>query len=404
MENNDQTANDVPGEENFAEMLEQSLQKPSRLAPGQAVEAKIVSISSEWVFLDLGGKGEGYLDKKELVDAAGNLTVAQGDRIKAYYLSAGEDGMRFTLKVGSGPAAHAQLEDAWRSGVPVEGTVAMERKGGFEVKIGGSVRAFCPFSQMGLRRGEEASAIGQTLSFRIIEYGEKGRNVVVSRRALLEEEQRKKKLEFRETLKTGMKVKGTVTSIRNFGAFVDIGGFEGLIPASEVSFSRGERIDSLLSVGQEVEVIVKGLDWDKDRVSFSLKDAMPDPWGRVESDFPVGTCLTGTVARLVPFGAFVTLAPGVDGLIHISRLGAGKRIAHPKEVLKEGQKVEVKVEGLDRQNRKLSLSLAEVSRAEEEAAADLKHYQQQSSAEAPAMGTLGDLLKRKMDEKGSPGQ
>jgi small subunit ribosomal protein S1 len=118
----------------------------------------------------------------------------------------------------------------------------------------------------------------------------------------------------------------------------------------------------------------------------------------------VGTCLTGTVARLVPFGAFVTLAPGVDGLIHISRLGAGKRIAHPKEVLKEGQKVEVKVEGLDRQNRKLSLSLAEVSRAEEEAAADLKHYQQQSSAEAPAMGTLGDLLKRKMDEKGSPGQ
>jgi small subunit ribosomal protein S1 len=198
-----------------------------------------------------------------------------------------------------------------------------------------------------------------------------------------------------------MKVKGRVTSIRNFGAFVDIGGIEGLIPASEVSFSRGERIDSLLSVGKEIEVIVKGLDWDKDRVSLSLKDAMPDPWDRVGNDFPAGTCITGTVARLVPFGAFVTLAPGVDGLVHISKLGGGKRIAHPKEVLKEGQKVEVRIEAVDRGSRKLSLSLAEISRAEEEAAADVRNYQQQSAGEGTTMGTLGDLLKKKMEEKGN---
>ncbi|OGW27404.1 MAG: 30S ribosomal protein S1 [Nitrospirae bacterium GWC2_57_13] len=407
MEMNDQAANDVAGddipqEENFAEMFEQSFKKQERLKPGQMVEAAIVSISADWVFLDLGGKGEGYLDRKELLDADGVMTKKMGDRVKAYFLSAKEEGMRFTTKVAAGSAANAQLEDAWQNGVSVDGMVVKEMKGGFEVRLGGSVRAFCPFSQTGLRRDEPKDGfLGKAMPFRIIEYVEGGRNIVLSRRAIIDEEQEKAKREMRGTLKEGMRVKGRITSIQNFGAFIDIGGLEGLIPASEVSWQRGEKVGNFLRVGQEVEVNVKSLDWERNRIAFSLKDTLPDPWNELADTFSTGSFHSGTVARLAAFGAFVTLAPGVDGLLHISKLGGGKRISHPREVVNEGQKVEVKVESLDRENRKLSLSLAEVSRAEEEAATELKNFQQTSEAEPQAMGSLGDMLKKKMDEKGN---
>ncbi len=191
-----------------------------------------------------------------------------------------------------------------------------------------------------------------------------------------------------------------MTSIQKFGAFVDIGGIEGLLPVSEIAWSRTEKVSDVLSAGQQVEVIIKKIDWEKEKFSFSLKDALPDPWDRAADLFPVGSYHSGTVARLAGFGAFVTLAGGIDGLIHISKLGAGRRINHPKEVLKEGQSVEVKIEAVDRQNRKLSLSLAEVSRAEEEAAAAIKDYQAKASA-PQSLGTLGDLLKAKMERKGT---
>ncbi len=399
MEDNKQSTGNEQGEESFAEQFEKSFKKQDRLEPGQMVEAVIVKITADWIFLDLGGKGEGYLDKKEMLDEAGNLAVKEGDRISAFFLSSESNEMHFTTKIGSGPEGHARLEDAWRNGIPVEGTVMKEVKGGFEVKIAGSTRAFCPFSQTGMRREEsKTDVIGKSLSFKITEYGEKGRNIVVSRRAILDEEQRSKKQLLKETLQEGMKVRGTVTSLQAFGAFVDIGGLEGLIPIAEIAWGRTENIGDVLSVGREVEVIVKKLDWEKGRFSFSLKDALPDPWERVAKDCPVGSYHTGKVARLAPFGAFVTLGAGVDGLIHISKLAAGRRISHPREVLKEGQTIEVKVEAVDPESRRLSLSLAEISREEEEAADTLKNYQQRA-AEPQNMGTLGDLLREKMGKK-----
>ena len=388
------------GEENFAEMFEKSFKKQGRLEPGQMVEAAIVKITSEWIFLDLGGKGEGYLDRKELVDEAGNLTVKEGDTVRAYFKSSANNEMHFTTKIGSGPGRQTQLEDAWRNGVPVEGTVAKEVKGGFEVKIGGTVRAFCPFSQMGLRREEpQADIIGRSLSFNISEYGENGRNIVLSRRAILESERQDKKRSLQASLKEGMKVRGKVTSIQKFGAFVDIGGVEGLLPVSEIAWSRTEKVSDVLSVGQEVEVILKKIDWDQERLSFSLKDALPDPWDRVVDAYPVGSYHNGTVSRLAPFGAFVTLAEGVDGLIHISKLGGGRRLSHPREVLKEGQAVEVQIETVEREKRKISLALAEIRRAEEEEAATLKEYKQQAKTAPQNLGSLGEILKAKMDQK-----
>ncbi|RPJ08373.1 MAG: 30S ribosomal protein S1 [Deltaproteobacteria bacterium] len=383
-------------EESFAELFEQTFKKTERLEPGEKVEARVLKITGEWVFLDTGRKGEGVLDKKELLDPEGNLPVREGDVITAWFLSSSNNEMRFTTKLGSGTAGNARLEEAWRSGIPVEGFIEKLVKGGYEIKIGGSVRAFCPFSQMSLARVEDNEQfVGRHLLFRIIEYAENGRNVIVSHRALLEEERMQQKERLKETLHEGMAIKGKITTIRDFGAFVDVAGIEGLIPISEIAWGRIEDISEVLSVGQDVEVIIKRLDWENDRFSFSLKDSLADPWEQIVERYPAGSYHTGKVARLAPFGAFITLAEGVDGLLHISRLGAGKRINHPREVVKEGEHVEVKIEAVDRENRRLSLSLAEVGREEEEAAETLATFRKSTEEGTKGLGTLGDLLKAK---------
>ena len=187
---------DMSEEESFAELLEGSLAKPVQFNAGQNVEARIVKISAEWIFLDLGGKSEGYLDRKELLDDEGNLSVKEGDTIKAYFLSGGANELRFTTRITRGEAGRYHLEEAWRSGIPVEGLVEKEIKGGFEVKIAGGLRGFCPHSQMGLQHsGNPQDLIGQHLSFRITQYAENGRNIVVSNRSVLEEERQKQREE-----------------------------------------------------------------------------------------------------------------------------------------------------------------------------------------------------------------
>jgi small subunit ribosomal protein S1 len=363
------------------------------------VDAAIVKIAADWIFLDVGRKGEGYLDKKELLDASGNLSVKEGDKVRAYYLPSPSQEMHFTTKIGAGAVGQAQLVDAWKSGIPVQGTIAKEVKGGFEVRIGAGARAFCPFSQMGLRRDEsQAGCIGKSFTFKITECA--ARNVVLSRKAILDVERQSKAEALKETLKEGMRVKGTVTSIQKFGAFIDVGGVEGLIPVSEIAWGRTENVGDALATGQTVEVVVKNLDWENNKHSFSLKDALPDPWQSAAQTWPVGTYQNGTVTRLAPFGAFVALGGGVEGLVHISKLGGGRRINHPREVLKEGQGIEVRVEAVDLENRRISLSLAALSRAEEEEAAELKAYLEKSSSASQSMGTLGDILKAKLERKG----
>ena len=396
---NDNLQEENGGEESFAEMLEENYKEPSRLEPGQKIEAAIVKITAEWTFLEVGGKGEGYLDTKELLDAGGNLTAKEGDKVRAYFLFSENGEMRFTTKIGSGPAARAQLEDAWRSGIPVEGTVARELKGGFEITISGGARAFCPFSQMGVRREEnKESYLGRQLTFDIIECGD--RNVILSRKGILEKERQGKAAALKAALKEGDRIKGIVTSIQKFGAFVDIGGVDGLLPVSEIAWNRTENVGDILSIGQAVEVIIKKLDWENGRISFSLKDTLPNPWDAAAATWPVGSYQTGTVSRLVPFGAFVTLGEGVDGLIHISKLGGEKRIQRPEEVLKVGQTIEVKIEGIDRDNKKISLVPADISREADEDAAALKNYQNEEPADSASMGSLGEMLKKRMENKG----
>ena len=398
MEETNQTKEEEGGEKTFAELFGESEPDRGWLKPGQRMEAVIVKISPEWVFIDVGGKHEGYLDRREFLDKEGNLTVQEGQTIKAYFLSSQHNEKLFTTKVGAGEAGRAFLEEAWKNGIPIEGVVEREIKGGFEIKVAGDTRGFCPFSQMGLFRIETpADWVGQRLAFRVIEYGERGRNIVLSHRAILEEEQAKLREGLKASLREGQTVKGKVVSLQKFGAFVDLGGIQALIPISEIVWEHVADISEKLSLGQEVEAVVLKLDWEKDRISLSLRSKLPDPWERVATEFPEGSSFTGTVARLTKFGAFITLLPGVDGLIHISKLGKGKRITHPSEVLTEGQSVAVKVEKIDQETKRISLAL--LGDEEEEKAEELEDFQKYVGKAPGSFGSLGDALQKKMGAK-----
>ena len=388
------------GNESFAELFEQSATQSRWLEPGQKLTALVLKVSSEWIFIDTGQKGEGVVDRKEFLDLDGNVTVKEGDSITAYFLSSSHGEMRFTSRLGGSSSGSTQLEDAWRSGVPVEGLIEKEIKGGYDIKLGGTIRAFCPFSQIALRRLDNPeSLVGTRLAFRITEYAENGRNIVVSRRALLEEEQARLREEAQAGLTEGMAVTGTVTSLQDFGAFVDIGGLEGLIPISEIGWTRVNDVRDVLSIGQQLQVVIKAIDREKERISLSLKDTLTDPWEQVQGRYPEGSFHTGKVSRLAPFGAFVTLGDGVDGLIHISKLGAGKRINNPREVLKEGEEVEVRIEGVSPAERRISLALASVARAAEEEEATLTEFRRQAAEAPKGMGTLGDLLQARIKNR-----
>jgi small subunit ribosomal protein S1 len=391
-------------EKSFAELFGETEVRKDFLEPGQKIEAVIVKITQDWIFLDLGGKSEGYLDRKELADENGNLSVKEGDSIQAYFLSSRHNEKLFTTRIGAGDSARIHIEEVWRSGIPIEGVVEKEIKGGFEIRLAGDMRGFCPYSQIDIRRAENAKDyVGRRLPFRITEYGERGRNIVLSARAILEEQKKKDEQARKSELHEGMLVKGTVVSVRDFGAFLDIGGLQGLLPISEIGWDRVEDIYARLSVGQTFDVVIAKMDPQNNRVSFSLKQTLSDPWNEAEAKYPEGTFHTGTVVRLMKFGAFVNLGPGVDGLLHISKLGKGKRIVHPSDVVKEGQVIEVRIDTIDKEQKRISLSIPEVEarddaarKIEKKSADDYQEY----VGEVPAsLGSLGDIMKRNVGKK-----
>ncbi len=354
--------------------------------PGDQVRGRIVSIGSETVFIELGGKSDGVLDVAEVRDADGKLTVAVGDEIEARVVEVGGPAGAVVLRrvLGRGPDARGELQQAFEHRIPVEGVVTAVNKGGVDVQIAG-VRAFCPISQLDLRHVDDAAAyVGQRFAFRITRFEAGGRhlNLVVSRRALLEEEQAARAAVTREKLAVGAVVRGKVTALKDYGAFVDLGGLEGMLHVSELGFQRVAHPKDLLSVGQEVEVQV--IKMEGERISLSLKSLERDPWSDVAERFREGARATGTVVRLEQFGAFVELAPGVEGLIHISELGGGRQVRHARDAVKVGAQVTVTVLGVDPAKRRISLSTA----ARDDDGEPLP------PPSAPAkLGTLGDLLK-----------
>ncbi|NNM66958.1 MAG: S1 RNA-binding domain-containing protein, partial [Spirochaetales bacterium] len=292
----------------------------------------------------------------------------------------------------SGEAAGPELlEKAYHEGIPVEGVVEKEIKGGYEVKIG-ETRAFCPYSQMGAKRTENsAEYVGRHLIFKIQEFKENGRKILVSNR-MIHEEARQEQLEvLKKSLKEGQMIQGTIQSVQDFGAFVDLGGVQGLLPVSEIGRARVDDIRAVLSAGQKIQAAILKIDWRNEKITLSMKSLLADPWENAAEKYPEGSKYTGKVARLTPFGAFVTLEPGIDGLVHISEFRSDGKFQGGNEIpVKLGQTLSVQVLGVDPVHKRIALKPATTREEDETSARYLE-----GSSEEQTYNPFAALLKKK---------
>ncbi len=397
--------NTMDRDDDFEKMLEASFKKTPRLEPGMKVEGVITAVGEENVFLDLGVTLDGVIAKAELIEAGESLS--EGDKIECYVVRIRDGAVHCAKRLGASSegragkeAAVSSLIDAVESRIPVEGKVKEAVKGGVKVSLMG-LDAFCPISRLNNAYVEDPSVfVGETFLFRVARVEEEGRNIVLDRRSLLEEEAEARAKELWAAVETEAVFDGVVTNLRPYGAFVDIGGIEGLLHVSEMAYDRVDDPASILHVGQKIRVQVKNIDQKTRKVSLSLKSLQEHPWEAAIKVLREGQVVAGRVTRLQPFGAFVQVAPGVEGLVHISELGGEKRINHPKEVVSEGMDLDVKIMGIDYEKRRISLASAAVAREKEEQDAVLDEFRsgQQRAGEA-GMGTLGDILSKAMKDK-----
>ena len=377
-------------EEDFAALFETS-QQAKRIEKGQTIDGLIVAIGPEVALVSVGGKSEAVIEIDELKDEAGTIAVAVGDRIQAVVVSTSR-GLKLSRRLALGAATARQLEDAFRAGLPVEGKVERAVKGGYEVRLA-RLRAFCPVSQIDTARNADPSQYeGRTYRFRIVEYKEGGRNVIVSRRALLEEEQQVLADEIRRSLVVGAVMTGRVTSVREFGAFVDLGGgVQGLLHVSEMGWSRVSDPSHVLSPGDEITVKVLRLDDHTQKIALGLKHLTENPWSTVESRLQVGQLRTGRVTRVAQFGVFVELEPGIEGLIPASESGVA-RDTNLKKAFQSGANVEVVILDVDAAAQRIRLSSEAVQQTKE--TEEVREYNQRDDqSPTESLGSLADKLR-----------
>jgi len=391
----------------FEDLLNETEAKVAGVGVGEKLDAKVVSIGKEHVFLDIGIRSEGLLARTE-VERDGELTVSIGDRIPVFTVGARDGAVMCARRLGAAAggafdrkddmtAVIAQIEDAFNAGMPIEGTVKEVNKGGFSVHVLG-VRAFCPVSQIDRVYCEKPDDhLGRTYAFAIARFEEGGRNIVLSRRILLEREAEEAAKIVLERLNVGDIIEGEVTSIQKYGAFVDVGGAEGLVHVSELSHTRIAHPEEVLSKGQHVRVQIKDIDRAKGKISLSLKSLLDDPWNEALANLSAGRIAEGVVSRLAQFGAFVELFPGVEGLVHVSQMAADKRVGNPREMVSQGQKVRVRVLEIDPERRRISLALVDENVEEEREATEA--FRATAANRKSGMGTLGDLLGAKLGKK-----
>jgi small subunit ribosomal protein S1 len=355
------TSNDNPlmsdEELEFAALFadEQSKSVIRHVDKGELVSGQIIKFGRDVAFVDLGGKAEGIIDLAELSE----LDLSPGDTVEAMVLST-RGGIRLSRTLASDARGEQLLEEAYETGLPVEGRIVERNKGGFDVTIGGK-RAFLPVSHLDLGSVEDLDAwLGRTSRFKIIEYAEGGKQIVVSRRSLMQEEREAAAEQTWATLQVGMVLSGTVRSIQEYGCFVDVGGIDGLVHVKEMQWGRIAHPSDLVSVGQEVTVTVASIDHERQRVGLSMRDAGDDPWKRIAKDIEVGSQLSGQITRLEKYGAFVEVLPGLEGLIHVSELTFARRVHHPRDVLTVGDQVTVTVLDIDASNQRMSLSMKQL--------------------------------------------
>ncbi|SDB51692.1 SSU ribosomal protein S1P [Desulfonatronum thiosulfatophilum] len=348
-------------EQSFAEMFEASeMEMKPELRVGNRIKGKIIAVGEEMVYVDTGTKSDGVIDKHELLDKDGAFSMREGDEVELYVVSMQGSQIRLARALG-GEGGMEQLQQAMEERIPVEGKIKEVCKGGFRVRVLDKI-AFCPLSQVDKRPVTNPDdLVGQSMQFLITRIEERGRNIVVSRRVLLDLEQAQSLAEFLERTKVGDVLQGTVTRLAPFGAFVEVApGLEGLVHVSELGWSRNNSPEDVVAAGDQVTVkLLKVDDQGKGhvRLELSMKQAMEDPWAQIAADVQVGAKITGRVTNLAPFGAFVEILPGIEGLVHVSEMSYLKRVHKPGDVVAVGESVPVMVKSIDLQTKRIGLSM-----------------------------------------------
>jgi small subunit ribosomal protein S1 len=382
-------------DEDFASMLEESLSgEPASFDEGDTVEGRVVSVGKDVAFIDVGGKGEATIDLEELQDPDGDVDVQVGDIVQGVVVSTA-GGLKLSHRLARGAATRERLAAAFEAGIPVEGRVEKSIKGGYDVRIGGQ-RAFCPISQIDKGFTDDPSIhVGQVYAFRIREYKEDGKNLVVSRRALIEEEEQEQAEVIRRTIVPGADLSGRVASVVDYGAFVDLGGgIQGLLHVSEMGWSRMTKPAEVVQPGDEITVKVLSVDDEKGRISLGLKQLQTDPWSNAEDTYEVGQVLMGTITRIAEFGAFVELQPGIEALAHASTFpAAGKRDAW-KASISAGSPVAVEILSFDPEKKRIGVAVVEDRSVEAEERKEVRdHEARQDQERTEAFGSLADKLR-----------
>jgi small subunit ribosomal protein S1 len=341
--------------EDYLRMLEESFQQTAEFNKGDVVEGVIATINDNFIVINLGGKFDAYADVKEFTDENGKLNYAVGDVLKGFIVDRNDQGFVIGKSLTKQFVDKSGIKEAFDRKIPVQGKVYAVTKGGYSVDIFGA-RAFCPMSQISYRMTDDTSQfIGKNLDFEIIECSENCRKVVVSHRILEEKVYEEKKEKALSKISTDMVLKGKVMRMTNFGAFVDLDGVEGLLHVSEISWHHVTKPQDVLTQGQEIEVKILQIKGDK--ISLSMRALQENPFSLAMKEIKEGDIINCRVMRLHNFGAFVELKPGVEGLIPVSEMSRTKMVGHPREIVKEGDFVEVQILKIDEQSQKISLSL-----------------------------------------------
>lgn len=355
--------NQIDAEMSFEELLEGYVTpEMGDLEEGQIVKGEIVGINGETVLVSVGFKSEGQIPAEEFRDAQGNLTVKEGDQVEVYVARKNENDGTIILSFEKAKRMQLfdQLEKVLEDNGVITGTITRRIKGGYTVDLGG-VEAFLPGSHVDLRPVPDMDAlVNQNYEFRVLKINRRRSNVIVSRRVLLEEERDAKRGKLLQELAEGQIVKGKAKNITEYGVFVDLGGLDGLLHITDMSWKRIRHPREMVSLGQELELKVLSFDKDNQKVSLGLKQLVPDPWQDITARFPEGSHHTGKVTNLVDYGVFVELEPGVEGLVHISEMSWTRKLRHPSQMVHQGDEVEVVILGVDSEKKRISLGMKQV--------------------------------------------
>lgn len=346
------------GEDDFQTLFEQSIQA---VQPGGIVKGKVVDITPTHVVVDVGYKTEGQIPVKEFFDREGKIQVKVGDEVDVLFESPEDDDGDIVLsrEMAQDIKIWEKIEKAYHEESPVEGVIVARVKGGFNVDVG--VPGFLPGSHVDIRATRNLDKfVGKTDRFIILKYNQMRGNVVVSRKAMIEKEREALKKDTLKILEEGVILEGVVKNITGYGAFVDVGGIDGILHITDMSWGRINHPSDLVKVGESIKVVVLKFDPERERISLGMKQITPDPWESVESKFAIGSRVQGKVVGLTDYGAFVELDKGIEGLVHISEMSWAKKVSHPSKVVQVGETVETVVLNIDRNRHRISLGMKQV--------------------------------------------